>query len=166
MVGPPVGPDGSPGQEDQQVGGWGLALLTSACDPALEQCGEDLVFPSSCPCRPSSLPIPPAGLIWALTFPRRCFGSLGEVQRGSPWRGCPPSQVIGRRCAESHRRGVFEHLQERTETVHVSKAVSQKETLLCGAQTDQSRQPSTFGSGCNATMAREPGWSSLRESLP
>ena len=31
-------PDGSPGQEDQQVGGWGLALPTSACDPAPEQC--------------------------------------------------------------------------------------------------------------------------------
>lgn len=116
MVGPPVGPDGSPGQEDQQVGGWGLALPTSACDPAPEQCREDLVFPSSRPCRPSSLPIPPAGLIWGLTFPRCCFGSRGGVQRGSPWRGCPPPWVIGRRCAESHRRGVFEHLQEQTET--------------------------------------------------
>lgn len=77
VVGPPVGPDGSPGQEAQRTGSWGLALPTSACGLAPGHRGEGPVFPSPCPCRPSSLPIPSAGLSWGLTFPGRCFVSRG-----------------------------------------------------------------------------------------
>lgn len=71
------GPRWEPGQEAQRTGSWGLALPTSACGLAPGHRGEGPVFPSPCPCRPSSLPIPSAGLSWGLTFPGRCFVSRG-----------------------------------------------------------------------------------------
>ena len=85
-----VGPDGSPGQEAQWAGSWGLTLLTSACSLAPGQRGEGPVFPSSCPCRPSSPPIPSAGLTWGLTFPGRCFVSRGRSSEGASTAWLPP----------------------------------------------------------------------------
>lgn len=90
VVGPLVGPDGSPGQEAQWAGSWGLTLPTSACSLAPEQRGEGPVFPSSCPCRPSSPPIPSAGLTWGLTFPGHCFVSWRRSSEGESTAWLPP----------------------------------------------------------------------------